>query len=476
LIGEEWLETGSHGVFEDSNPADRTAIVGVAPKAGEAEVRKALTAAAEGVDKWSAVSPIVRAEILGEASRIIRDQGEDLARLQTREMGKPIGEARGEVSAAVAFLEYMMGEGVRFAGETLPSSREGVTMMTLREPLGVMALITPWNFPISIPTKKLATALICGNAVILKPASHTPGVAAKIVEILVEAGVPKGVVNLITGPGSTVGAALVATTAVDGVSFTGSTEVGLQVAEQASSCGAKVQTEMGGKNPVIIMDDCDIDRAVHLVVQGAFRAAGQKCTATSRVIVQRGIYDRFVSKLLEETERVRVGNPLEEDTFMGPLVDETQMQKVLHYIDVGVREGARLLYGGERLQDGDLAKGYYVAPTIFEQVEPDMTIAREEIFGPVVALFSVDSFDEALVLANRTDYGLAGVIHTSNLRTAWHFIRQAQVGCVGVNVSTAGWEVQAPFGGIKDSGYGAKEQGSTAIDFCSRLKTVSLGI
>jgi len=445
----------------------------VVAAAGAADIADAVGAAVEAAPGWAATPPIARAEVLFAAARLLRRSAEELAQLATREMGKPIYESRGEVGAAVGFLEYFGGEAVRLAGDVLGSVRERVSLLSLREPLGVLGLITPWNFPLSIPTKKLSAALACGNAVVLKPASRSPAVAARVVDLLVEAGVPDGVVNLVLGNGEEAGAALVAERRVAAISFTGSTEVGWQAVAATAARRASIQAEMGGKNAVVVWDDADIARAITLVVDGAYRSAGQKCTATSRVIVRRNVAPRFTDGLLAAIEAIRVGDPRDPQTFMGPLVDEAQLEQVERYVELGRRGGATLLTGGSRLRPAGVEAGHFYAPTVFADVEPEMAIAREEIFGPLLALMSCTSFDEAIELTNATDYGLAAVIHTSSLALAAEFVRRADVGCAGVNVTTAGWEAQAPFGGTKASGYGIREQGAGAIDFFTRRKTVA---
>jgi len=461
--------------FEVRNPANPAEVIATVASCTPADVVQAVEAAVHTARAWSKVSPITRGEILLAAARRMRDEAEVLARLECREMGKPIGESRGEVAAGVGFLEYFAGEAARLSGDVVGSVRDQVQLRVNREPIGVAALITPWNFPISIPTKKMAVALASGNAAVLKPASRAPGVAARIVQILIDAGVPEGVLGFVPGSGEVAGAALVADARVGAISITGSSEVGWATVASASARGAAIQAEMGGKNAAVVWEDADVDRAVALVVEGAFRSAGQKCTATSRVIVHRPIRDRFVEKLLRATERVTVGDPLDEGTFMGPVVDAQQREKVERYIEIGRREGAKILAGGDRVQPAGVEAGYFLAPTVFDEVRPEMRIAREEIFGPVLAVMTCDSLDEAIAITNDTAYGLVAVIHTASLARAEVFTSGVEVGCAGVNVTTAGWELQAPFGGVKSSGYGIREQGPGAIDFFTRRKTLAVG-
>jgi aldehyde dehydrogenase (NAD+) len=461
--------------FEVRNPADPSELVVSVSTCGPADVASAVEAAVAAARTWSAVSPITRAEILLAASRQMRDEGESLARLESREMGKPIGESRGEVAAGIGFLEYFAGEAVRLSGDLAGSVRDGVQLRVTREPVGVAALITPWNFPISIPTKKMAVALACGNAAVMKPASRAPGVAARIVDILLDAGVPDGALAFLPGSGEVTGSALVGDPRVGAISFTGSTAVGWETVATAGARRATIQAEMGGKNAVVVWEDADVDRAVALVIDGAFRSAGQKCTATSRVIVHRPIRDRFVEALLAAAEGIVAGDPLAEGTFMGPVVDAQQLAKVERYVEIGRAEGATLLAGGSRLRPPGFESGYFYAPTIFDDVRPAMRIAREEIFGPVLGILTCDSLDEAIEITNDTEYGLAAVIHTASLARAEAFAARVDVGCAGVNVTTAGWELQAPFGGTKSSGFGIREQGPGAVDFFTRRKTVAVG-
>lgn len=475
-IGSRSADHGSAAAFNDFNPTHPAEVVARVAACGPEDVAAAVDAAVEAAPRWRAVSPIARGEILFAAARALREESEALARLETREMGKPIAESRGEVAAAVGFLEYFGGEAIRLSGDVVASVRDRVQLLSVREPVGVIGLITPWNFPISIPTKKMSAALAFGNAAVLKPASRAPAVSARVVQVLLHAGVPDGVINFVPGMGDLAGSALVNDPRVSAVSFTGSTAVGWQTVASVTARHASVQAEMGGKNAVVVWDDCDLDRAVSFVVDGAFRSAGQKCTATSRLIVKSDIRDRFLDALLSATAAVSVGDPLDESTFMGPLVDEDQLRKVEHYVQLGRREGAALLIGGSRLQPSGSDGGYFFAPTVFTDVQPDMRIAQEEIFGPVLAVMTCDSLDEAIAMTNGTPYGLAAVIHTASIARAEEFVRRADVGCAGVNVTTAGWEAQAPFGGTKSSGYGPREQGPGAVDFFTRRKTVAAGV
>ncbi|MEW6047076.1 MAG: aldehyde dehydrogenase family protein [Bacillota bacterium] len=474
LIGGRWVPASTGETYEDRSPADTTEVVAVLPRSPAEDVRRAVEAASQAFPSWSRKTALARGEILYRAAAILRGRADEIARLFSREEGKPIGESRAEVLRAAQILEFFGGDGARLAGETLPSGRPNVFLFTVREPLGVVGIVTPWNFPIAIPAWKIAPALVAGNTVVFKPASQAPVTGLKLVEALVEAGLPEGVLNAVVGPGSIVGDALLRAGGVRAVSFTGSTAVGERLYQDATARGIRCQCEMGGKNPLVVLADADLDLAVELALDGAYRSAGQKCTATSRIIVERPVLQAFTERFVEHARTLKVGHPLEEDTYVGPVVDQGQLDTILGYIQQGVEEGARLVLGGHRLTEGDFAKGYYVAPTVFTDVVSSMTIAQEEIFGPVVAILEAADFDDALRLANDTPYGLSASICTTSLSKAHRFIREVQAGVVGVNVPTAGVEFQAPFGGTKASGTPFKEQGKVAIDFYSQLKTVAL--
>ncbi|WP_324669283.1 aldehyde dehydrogenase family protein [Geochorda subterranea] len=474
FIEGEWVPALDGQVQEDRSPADRDRVVAEVPRSSGADVSRAVEAARRALAGWSRTSPVGRGEILYRAAAIVRSRAESIARLLSLEEGKPIGESRAEVARAAQILEYFGGEGARLAGETLPSSRPGVFLFTVREPLGVVGIVTPWNFPIAIPAWKLAPALVAGNTVVFKPASQAPATGLELVRALAEAGLPPGVLNAVVGPGSVVGEALLGAEGVRAVSFTGSTAVGSRLYQDASRRGLRCQCEMGGKNPLVVLADADLERAVEVALDGAFRSAGQRCTATSRIIVERPIAAAFVERFVERAAALRVGDPLDEATYVGPVVDETQMESILGYIRTGVEEGARLVLGGRRLTEGELGRGFYVAPTVFVEARSQMTIAQEEIFGPVVAILEAADFDEAVRLANDTRYGLSASVCTRDLARAHRFIREVEAGVVGVNVPTAGVEFQAPFGGTKASGTPFKEQGKVAVDFYSQLKTVAL--
>ncbi len=392
----------------------------------------------------------------------------------TREEGKTLPESKGEVRRSINIFRYYAGEGARLSGMVAPSERERVHMFAVRRPVGVVGLITPWNFPSAIPAWKLAPALICGNTVVLKPASPAPLSAWRLVEALHEAGIPTGVVNIVAGPGGELGSALVGAPPVKAVSFTGSCEVGSRLHELASQRRLRIQLEMGGKNPTIVLADAAFDAAVENVVNGAFFSTGQKCTATSRAIVEEATYDRFLEALVERTRRLKVGDGSQAGIEIGPCVDEAQMQTVLRYIEIGRQEAGEPRAGGFRLTGGAYDQGYFVAPTVFAEVTESMTIAREEIFGPVLAVMRARDFEDAMRLANSVPFGLSASLQTTNVSRVFEYIHRMEAGLLTVNLPSAGVEYQLPFGGTKDSSFGPKEQGQSALEFYTDFKTVYL--
>lgn len=472
IIGGKRVNPSTGATQPDINPAHPKDVVAEGPRSGRKDAAQAVEAAASAFPAWAATPGPARGEILLRAAGLIRTRAEEIAREFTMEEGKPLRDSRAEVVRAAQVLEYYAGEGSRAGGETIPSSRRDVFLHTLREPLGVVAVLTPWNFPIAIPTWKIAPALALGNTVVFKPASNTPLTALRLVEALHDAGLPAGVLNAVVGSGGEVGEELVRNPRVAAVSFTGSNEVGTGVYQRASERMARVQVEMGGKNPLIVLADADLDRAAAIAIDGAFNSSGQKCSATSRVIVERGVAGPLLDVLTAKSQALRVGDGLEEETYVGPIVDESQFNDVLRYIDIGTREGARLVLDGRRPR-GE-ADGFYVGPTIFSECRSDMVIAQEEIFGPVIALIPVDGFDEAMRVANDTRFGLTASICTRSLSAANRFAREIRAGVVGVNLPTAGVEYQAPFGGMGASGSAFKEQGQAAVQFYSQVKTVAM--
>ena len=476
FIGGEWVPT-SGDTFEVRNPADTDEVVGVFPLATEDEVRAAIAAAEVAQPGWGATPGPERGEVLYRASQIIRRRADELAADLTREEGKTLAESKGEVLRAADILNYFAGEGRRMGGETLPAETRNTLLYTSRMPLGVVAIITPWNFPIAIPTWKIAPALISGNAVVFKPASQAPLTAVHLVEVLMEAGVPKGVLNLVVGSGSKVGNVLVTDERVDGVSFTGSYEVGTGIYQQTARRMVRTQLELGGKNPLIVAADADLDKAVTLAVRGGFGLTGQACTATSRVIVERAVAREFTERLTSAARALKVGPGLQQGSQMGPAVNQGQRDTDLEYIEIGRNEGARLVAGGTDRPDGTPRSGHFVAPTVFAGVQPDMRIAQEEIFGPVISVIEAGDFDEAMQVADNVGFGLAASICTNDLRKALQFADRIEAGLVKVNQPTTGVALHAPFGGFKQSSSGTfKEQGKGAVDFYTRIKTVSIEV
>lgn len=455
------------------NPSDLSDVIGEYAQADASQVDAAIAAARKAFPAWSTSGIQARADALEKVGLEILARREELGNLLAREEGKTLPEAIGEVSRAGNIFKYFAGECLRQAGETLQSVRPGVSVEVTREPLGVIGLITPWNFPIAIPAWKIAPALAYGNCVVIKPADLVPGCAWAIADIISRSGFPAGVFNLVMGKGREVGEAIVNDKRVDGVSFTGSVGVGRGIAATCVGRQAKVQLEMGGKNPQIILDDADLNTAVELATQSAFYSTGQRCTASSRIIVTEGIYDRFVEAMIERIKKIKVGSALEQGVDVGPVVSQAQLDQDLKYIEIGKQEGARLACGGERVSCG--TEGYYLAPTLFVDSTADMRISREEIFGPVANVVKVKDYDEALAMANDTEFGLSAGICTTSLKYANHFKRHSQAGMVMVNLPTAGVDYHVPFGGRKGSSYGPREQGRYAQEFYTTVKTTYIG-
>jgi len=406
------------------------------------------------------------------AMNLMQQRIDDLAMTLTKEEGKILRESRGEVQRSINIMEFTAGEGRRMRGSTIPSELPNTFIYTVRQPLGAVGLITPWNFPVAIPVWKIAPALVAGNTVVFKPASLTPLTATKIVEIFEEAGFPPGVLNMVMGSGSVVGDEIVSNPAIHALSFTGSNDVGCALYAQASLRSARVQCEMGGKNPVIVLRDADLPLAVEGAVQGGFGSTGQRCTAASRVIVEEAVADKFTEMLLARMEKLRTGDGMESRTDIGPSVDENQMKSVLSYIDIGKNEGARLLKGGRRYDGTEHANGFFVEPTLFDNVTPGMRIAQEEIFGPVISLLRVKNFEEALEVANNVKFGLSASLYTNEMSNIMRFAENAEVGKVHINSPPVGGEAQAPFGGVKATGIGPRECGSEVFEFYTETKTV----
>jgi acyl-CoA reductase-like NAD-dependent aldehyde dehydrogenase len=473
LIDGEWVPSKSGRTFTDHNPSDTRQIVATFPDSGAEDIAAAVEAAARAFRTWRLVPAPKRGEIVFRIGEILARRKEDLARAMAQEMGKPLREARGDVQEGIDVCFHIGGEGRRLHGFTTPSELPDKTCFTTRQPVGVCGLIAPWNFPLAIPSWKLIPALVCGNTVVLKPASDAPLLAWHLAAIAVEAGVPRGVVNLVTGTGSAAGEAMTRHPDVTLVSFTGSSETGRRVAIACAEGHKRVSLEMGGKNALLVCDDADLDLAVDGALWGAFGTAGQRCTATSRIIADRSVYDELVRRLVERARALRVGDPLDERNDMGPLVSEAQRDKVENYIEIGRGEGATLACGGTRLEDGARGHGFYLAPTVMTRVQPSMRIAREEIFGPVVSVLAADGFDQAIRMANDTVYGLSSAIYTRDVNRAFRAARDLEAGITYINSSTIGAETHLPFGGTKQTGNGHREgSASTAIEIFTEWKTV----
>lgn len=471
-IDGKWAEARSGQTFEDRNPANRQDLIGLFPASGPEDVDSAVNAAKRAFLKWRAVPAPKRGEILYRVGELLRKQKEEIARIMTREMGKILKETRGDVQEGVDTAFYAGGEGRRLFGETTPSELPDKFAMSMRVPIGVCGLITPWNFPIAIPTWKIFPALLCGNTIVLKPAEETPLSAMKLFEILEEAGVPSGVANLVHGIGEEAGAALVRHPDVRLISFTGSTAVGREIAAICGQGLKRVSLELGGKNAQIVMEDADLKLALEGVVWGAFGTTGQRCTATSRLILHRDIKKDFTEMLVERAEKIKIGDGLDETVEMGPLINDAARQKAHRYVQIGKEEGARLLTGGMIYEEGPWIHGYFYRPTIFDQVTPMMRIAQEEIFGPVLSIIEVKSFEEAIQAVNATQYGLSSSIYTRDVARAFRAMRDIEAGITYINGPTIGAEVHLPFGGVKDTGNGHREGGTTVFDIFTEWKSL----
>jgi len=470
-IGGERRPSRSGDMFENRNPADRDELIGLFPQSTTEDADAAVAAAAAAFESWRLVPAPRRADILLRAAQLIAERKEQLAHDMTREMGKVLEETRGDVQEAIDMTAFMAAEGRRLYGQTVPSELRDKFAMSMRQPVGVCALITPWNFPMAIPSWKIAPALICGNTVVLKPATLTPLSAVNFVEILMEAGVPPGVVNLVTG-GADIGTRLSTHESVSVVSFTGSSAVGRLVNQNAAPSFKKVHLEMGGKNVIIVMDDASLELAVEGCLWGGFGTTGQRCTAASRVVVHEHIYDDFLEAFVRGVKSLRVGNGLDRTIQVGPVVSDAQLDTVMRYVEIGKQEGASLVIGGHRLDDGVHAKGWFHEPTVFADVDRHMRIAQEEIFGPVVSVIRCHSLDEAIAIGNGVAYGLSASIYTRDVNTAFRAMRDLYTGIFYVNAPTIGAEVHLPFGGTRATGNGHREAGTAALDVFSEWKSV----
>lgn len=475
-INGEWRPSATGATFENRNPANRDEIVGLFAASDASDVTAAVDAAAAAFETWGKGSAIARANILHKAANILESRVNEIGRELAREEGKTLKEGLGETGRAVQILRYYAGEAQQPVGEQYPSMNPSTLLYTSREPLGVCALITPWNFPIAIPAWKLAPALAFGNTVVLKPASETPLCAVRLVEALADAGLPPGVLNLITGKSSVIGDPLVRDERVVAISFTGSNEVGGNLRKIAAERGAKLQLELGGKNPAIVLASADMEQALLHVINGAMMSTGQKCTATSRALVDRTVIDQFSEQLATRISGLTVGDPLHDSTKIGPLINEDAAVRVAGEVAAARDAGATLLAGGGRLTENGLDKGAFVAPTLFGNVDPDSKLGQDELFGPVLGVIPVDGLDEAIAIANKVRFGLSASIFTRDLATALVFAQQIQAGIVHVNSETAGAEPQVPFGGMKGSSSYSREQGKAAREFFTQMKTVYIDL
>jgi alpha-ketoglutaric semialdehyde dehydrogenase len=471
FIGGAWRESKGSRV-KDLNPADVNDVVADAPSSTAAEAAEACEAAALAYEGWRQTPAPVRGQILFKVQRRMEERRQELAEALTREEGKTITESRGEIQRAINVIEFFAGEARRITGETIPSELPNNFCYTLKQPVGPVAIITPWNFPVAIPIWKMAPALVSGNTVVFKPASLTPLTASLIVQMFDECGLPPGVLNLVFGGGREVGDTIVRHPAILAVSFTGSNDVGVGLYGAAAARGIKCQCEMGGKNPIVVLGDADLALAVESTVQGAFGSTGQRCTATSRAVVVDSVANEFVERLAARTASLVVGNGLNPATHVGPSVDERQLETVLSYVDTGRREGATLVRGGERIRSEGLDRGYFVAPAIFDHVDANMRIAQEEIFGPVLSLIRVPDNASALSVANSVRFGLSASVYTSDVASMFKFVDRLDAGIIHVNSPTVGGEAHIPFGGMKATGVGLREMGRVAIDFYTELKVV----
>jgi acyl-CoA reductase-like NAD-dependent aldehyde dehydrogenase len=472
LINGKWVDAKSGKTFENRNPANWDEVVGTFPKSGKEDVEDAVRAARTAFEKWRLVPAPKRGDIMRMVGDLLVARKEDLARQMTREMGKVLTETRGDVQEGIDTAYYAATEGRRLFGHTVPSELPNKFNMSVRVPVGVAGVVTPWNFPMAIPTWKIFPALLSGNTVVFKPASDTPATATSLVEILMEAGIPEGVVNIVHGGGSDVGMGIVSHPDVDLVSFTGSTGVGKKISEVAAATLKRVSLELGGKNAQAVMDDADLQLALEGVLWGAFGTTGQRCTATSRLILHERIHDQFLDMLVKRVAKLKLGDGLKEGIDVGPLVNQSQQSIVQSYVEIGIQQGASLAIGGSIPEDPELAHGWFYNPTVFTNVKPGDRIEQEEIFGPVLSVLRVPSLDEALRIMNDTVYGLSSSIYTSNVDAAFRAMRDVKAGITYINAPTIGAEAHMPFGGVKQTGNGHREGGWTVYDFFTEWKTI----
>lgn len=464
-IHGKWTEPSTQKWFEQRNPAALNEITGLWPSSSKEDTLKAIKSAQSAFPAWKALTVYERAEFLKKALANMEERKEELATILTKENGKTIAESLAEINSAIKEMDYQINEGIRFGGDVVPSANKGVFAYSTRQPLGVVSVICPWNFPFNVPGRKVTPALITGNTCVLKPASLTPMTGLKFLELFIDAGLPEGVLNFVTGGGTSVGNEMISNPIVKAISFTGSTGVGTRIHETAAKTLARTQLEMGGKNPVIVLKDADLEAAVKAVITAAYACAGQWCTSTSRAIVEKSIAAKFKEMAIEEVKKYVIGDGSDPSTTMGPVCGTDQLKSILKYIEIGKKEGANLLYGGKQLTENDMDAGCFIEPTIYENVTSGMTIAREEIFGPVLSIMEVVDFEEAMQVANDVQFGLSSSIFTKDIQKAFQFLDQTEVGLAHVNLMSALKEPQLSFGGIKESGVGLPEAGKTGVEF-----------
>ena len=474
FINGKWIDALDGRTLKSINPADTSDIIGIIPRSGQNDIDMAVAAARKAYEKWRLTPAPRRGEIILRAAEMICKRKQELGELVTREMGKVLPEGLGDVQEAIDMAYYMGSEGRRLSGETVPSELPDKDCKSIRVPIGVFALITPWNFPTAIPAWKIFPSLVSGNTVVFKPSIYTPVCATSLVKIIAEAGIPDGVLNLVHGTGEEIGEYLATHPDIDGVSFTGSTAVGEKLARMCSASDKEISCEMGGKNAIIVMDDAKLELAVEGTIWGGFGTTGQRCTAASRVVAHEAVYDKFLDMLTKAASRLRLGSGLSKTTDVGPVINEAQMQKILNYIDIGIKEGAKLIMGGKAYKKGPCAKGYFIEPTIFADVKPNMHIAQEEIFGPVVSVIKTKNMEDAIKIVNNVKYGLSSAIYTQDINNSAIAERDLDTGLVYINASTIGAEIQLPFGGTKKSGLGHREAGGRggAIDMFTKWKVI----
>jgi len=474
FIGGEWVDSVTGETFENINPADRTEVLGRFPRSNSADIDRAVQAAKEAYPKWMATPAPERSDYLLRVALLLEERKEELSETMTREMGKTLKESRADVQEGIDFAHYMAGQGRRAIGETIPAELPNKWYSTMRHPIGVVGLITPWNFPIAIPLWKIAPALVSGCTAVFKPAEDTPLCASLLADMFREVGLPPGVLNIVHGYGEDAGASLVDHPDVKGISFTGSLEIGRMINEKCGRSMKRCSLELGSKNALIVMPDAELDLVTESAAWGAFATSGQRCTATSRLIVHDDIRAEFTDRLLDRVARMKVGNGLQPDVELAPVINEKQKNRVMEYISLGQQEGAKILIGGEELIGGEYENGFFVAPTVFDQMTVDMRIAREEIFGPVTGIIRVDSVEDAIAVANGVDYGLSCSIYTHDITNVFKAVNQLEFGLVYINAPTIGAEIQVPFGGMKNTGNGHREAGPQALDEFTEWKTVGI--